>query len=64
MLRSRSLEYQRRLRDLLVEFALPKFVDGTFRVPVEREFSWKDIQRAHELMESNQSKGKIVCSVD
>lgn len=35
-LRSRGLEYQSKLRDLLVEFALPKFVDGTFKVPIER----------------------------
>ncbi|RDW81818.1 GroES-like protein [Coleophoma cylindrospora] len=63
-LRSRPLEYQQKLRELLVEFALPKFADGTFKVMIEKEFSWKDIQRAHELMESNQSKGKIICHVD
>jgi NADPH:quinone reductase-like Zn-dependent oxidoreductase len=63
-LRSRGLEYQSKLRDLLMERALPKFVDGTFKVPIERVFSWKNIQGAHELMESNQSKGKIICTVD
>jgi NADPH2:quinone reductase len=63
-LRSRDLDYQNKLRDLLVEFALPKFVDGTFQVPIERVFDWKDIQKAHELMESNQSKEKIICVVD
>jgi len=63
-LRSRPLDYQSKLRNLLVEFALPKFVDGTFKVPIERDFSWKDIQAAHTLMESNQSKGKIICHVD
>jgi NADPH2:quinone reductase len=63
-LRNRSLEYQSKLRDLLVETALPRFVDGTFKVAVEREFSWNDIQEAHALMESNQSKGKIICKVD
>lgn len=63
-LRSRDLDYQHKLRDLLVEFALPKFVDGSFLVPIEKVFSWKDIQGAHALMESNQSKGKIICLVD
>lgn len=63
-LRSRDLEYQRRLRDLVVEFALPRFVDGTFRVPVERMFSWREVHKAHELMESNVAKGNIVCFVD
>ncbi|KUJ09502.1 GroES-like protein [Mollisia scopiformis] len=62
-LRSRDLDYQHKLRDLLVEFALPKFVDGTFQVPIEKVFDWKDIQEAHALMESNQSKGKIICIV-
>ncbi|PQE29484.1 quinone oxidoreductase protein [Rutstroemia sp. NJR-2017a WRK4] len=62
-LRSRPLEYQRVLKNKLVEFALPKFVDGTFQVPIERVFSWKDIREAHELMESNQSKGKIICRI-
>lgn len=63
-LRSRGLEYQARLRDLLVENALPKFGDGTFKVSIEKVFSWKDIQEAHRLMESNVSKGKIICVVD
>lgn len=62
-LRSRDLDYQQKLRDLLVEFALPKFIDGTFQVPIEKVFDWKDIQEAHALMESNQSKGKIICIV-
>lgn len=63
-LRSRSLDYQQKLKELLVKFALPKFVDGTFKVMIEKEFTWKDIQDAHELMESNQSRGKIICHVD
>jgi NADPH:quinone reductase-like Zn-dependent oxidoreductase len=62
-LRSRPLEYQRVLRDMLVEFALPRFVDGSFEVKIERVFAWEDIRLAHELMESNLSKGKIICKV-
>jgi NADPH:quinone reductase-like Zn-dependent oxidoreductase len=63
-LRSRPLEYQRKLRDLLVDVALPKFVDGTFHVPIEKVFSWHEVQAAHALMESNHSKGKIICTID
>lgn len=63
-LRSRDLEYQSKLRNLLVEHALPKFIDGTFKVPIEKVFSWKDIQQAHTLMEGNSSMGKIICNVD
>ena len=63
-MRNRSLEYQSRLRNLLVETVLLKFVDGTFKVAIEGEFLWNDIQEAHTLVESNQSKGKIICNVD
>ncbi|KAH8434732.1 NAD(P)H-quinone oxidoreductase [Aspergillus melleus] len=63
-LRSRDLEYQRRLRDLLVEHAMPKFKDGTFRVFVERVFRLEQIADAHKLLESNCTKGKIICTVD
>jgi NADPH:quinone reductase-like Zn-dependent oxidoreductase len=63
LLRSRSLEYQRLLRDRLVQDLLPRFVDGTFQVPIERVFDWTEIQDAHSLMESNTIKGKVVCQV-
>jgi NADPH:quinone reductase-like Zn-dependent oxidoreductase len=62
-LRSRDLEYQGKLRDTLVEKALPKFVDGTFKVVIEKEFDWKNIREAHEYMESNAGMGKIICHV-
>lgn len=63
-LRSRGTDYLMRLRDKLVQMALPKFVDGTFQIPVEKVFNWKDIQEAHALMESNMTKGKIICMVE
>lgn len=63
-LRSRDEPYQRRLRDLLVETALPGLVQGALRVPIERVFSWQCVAEAHRLMEANQTMGKIVCVVD
>lgn len=63
-LRSRDEAYQRRLRDMLVEHALPKLRDGTFQVPIEKVFRMEEIQEAHRLMESNQTKGKLICRVD
>lgn len=62
-LRSRPIEYQKRLRDLFVKEALPKLQEGEFKVPIERIFDWKDIEHAHQMMESNKNKGKIVCKV-
>ena len=63
-LRSRDEAYQGRLRDLLVDHALPNFKNGTFKVIVEKVFAWEEIQAAHELMESNETKGKIICKID
>ena len=62
-LRSRDEEYQGRLRNSLVEHALPKFVDGCYKVFVEKVFPWEQVVEAHKLMESNQTKGKIICTI-
>ncbi|KAF2664633.1 NAD(P)-binding protein [Microthyrium microscopicum] len=62
-LRSRTPEYQGKLRDWFVENALPKFLDGTYKVLIEETFDWKDIVEAHKLMESNKTKGKLICTI-
>lgn len=62
-LRSRDEAYQGRLRDQLVDHALPKFRDGSFKNHIEKVFSWEQIQDAHRLMESNQTKGKLICTI-
>jgi NADPH:quinone reductase-like Zn-dependent oxidoreductase len=63
-LRSRDEVYQGKLRDQLVNHALPKFEDGSFKIIIEKVLPWEEIQKAHELMESNQTKGKIICTID
>lgn len=62
-LRSRDEEYQGRLRDQMVEHALPKFKDGSFKIHVEKVFDWEDIAEAHQLMESNKTKGKLIGTI-
>jgi NADPH:quinone reductase-like Zn-dependent oxidoreductase len=62
-LRSRELSYQRQLRDKLEREVVPKFLDGSLSVPIERVLDWHNIRDAHLLMESNTIKGKIVCRV-
>ncbi|KAL3469901.1 hypothetical protein BJX99DRAFT_240397 [Aspergillus californicus] len=62
-LRSRDEGYQAKLRDMVVENALPKFRDGSFKVFVEKVFAFEDVVEAHKLMESNQTKGKIICTL-
>lgn len=62
-LRSRDEGYQGKLRDQLVEHALPKFIDGSFKVYIEKVFDMEQIREAHELLESNKTKGKLICRV-
>ncbi|KAK5151192.1 hypothetical protein LTS14_009362 [Recurvomyces mirabilis] len=62
-LRSRDETYQGKLRDSLHDHALPKFVDGSFKILIEKVFPWEQIQDAHRLMESNKTKGKIICTI-
>lgn len=63
-LRSRDEEYQGKLRDQLVEHALPKFKDGSFKVFVEKVLPWEKIQEAHAQMARNETKGKLICTID
>ncbi|KAI2996635.1 HD domain protein, cyanamide hydratase family protein [Aspergillus niger] len=62
-LRSRELEYQRKLRDSMVEHVLPRLKDGSFKVFVEKVFPFAKIVEAHKLLESNQTRGKLVCVI-
>ncbi|KAL5356584.1 hypothetical protein BJX96DRAFT_171747 [Aspergillus floccosus] len=62
-LRSRDEMYQKKLRDMLVEHALPRFKSGEFKVFVEKVFPFEQVVDAHKLMESNQTKGKIICTI-
>jgi NADPH:quinone reductase-like Zn-dependent oxidoreductase len=66
-LRSRNQGYQGRLRDKLKEY-LPKFEDGTFedgtfKLYVEMVLPWDDVVEAHKLMETNATKGKLICKI-
>ncbi|KIW78507.1 hypothetical protein AYO21_09894 [Fonsecaea monophora] len=63
-LRSRDEAYQGRLRDMLVEHALPRFIDGRFKVIVEKVFKMSEIQEGHKMLQSNQTMGKLICTVD
>lgn len=63
-LRLQSLTYQERLRDILIEKALDRFIDGSFKVILEKVFRMDEIRDAHELLESSQTKGKIICTVE
>jgi NADPH:quinone reductase-like Zn-dependent oxidoreductase len=63
-LRTRSREYQKKLRDVFVNIALPAITEGKLGITIDRIFSWKQVSEAHKLMESNANAGKILCVVD
>jgi len=42
---------------------LPQFEDGTLKVFVEKVFPWEQVVEAHQLMEKNATKGKIICTI-
>jgi len=63
-LRSRTAEYQEKLKEQFLEHALPRIVSGEFKVNVDRVISWQDIRKGHEAMERNEIMGKIICIVD
>jgi NADPH:quinone reductase-like Zn-dependent oxidoreductase len=62
-LRSRDAVYQGKLRNQLVEHALPRFRDGRYKSYIEKVFPWEKIVEAHQLLESNTTKGKIICTI-
>jgi NADPH2:quinone reductase len=63
-LRSRDIEYQCKLKAKLEKEVLPLIVAGKFTVSIEKVLKWDNVVEAHQLMESNQTKGKIICTVE
>lgn len=62
-LRSRDEAYQGKLRDQLVEHALPRFTDGRFKLLIDKVLPWEQVQDAHRLLEENKTKGKVICTI-
>jgi len=63
-LRSRDLEYQGRLRDLFEDKALEGLRSGEFECHVDRVLPWEEIVEAHQAMERNETKWKVICTID
>lgn len=62
-LRARDATYKAALKKEFLEKVYPHLVAGEFTILIEKEFDWTDIQKAHELMESNSTMGKIIVRV-
>ena len=64
VLRARPIEEKIALAREFSERIIPFFESGRLRPVIDRVFSFADIRAAHELMESNQTFGKIVLRWD
>jgi NADPH:quinone reductase len=64
VLRSRPLEGKIAVTRSLADEVLPLFATGVLRPTIDSTFSFRDVCRAHERMESNASFGKIVLRMD
>ncbi|KAL8662732.1 MAG: hypothetical protein Q9168_008207 [Polycauliona sp. 1 TL-2023] len=62
-LRARDEIYQGKLRDMVVEKVVPALRKGEMKVFVEKVFGWESVVEAHEMMEGNETRGKIICRV-
>lgn len=62
-LRSRDETYQAELCRTFVDKTLPLLEAKKLRVIVEAVYPWTEIVQAHKLMESNETKGKIICNI-
>ncbi|KAI0814428.1 hypothetical protein GGR55DRAFT_686759 [Xylaria sp. FL0064] len=63
-LRTRSADYQAKLKDVFLEKALPYLAEGAMTVTVHQVFPWSEVAAAHKMMESNTNAGKLVCRVE
>lgn len=59
-LRTRSLEYKAKLIKEFAAFALPRFETKQLRPIIHQVFSWKEIEKAHALLETGKVIGKVV----
>jgi len=63
-LRTRTIEYQSRLREAIQREVVPRIDTGELRLVIGREFGWSQIQEAHRYLESSAAIGKVVVNID
>lgn len=63
-LRSRDIEYQIRVRQMFEQFVLPGLMDGRLKNVVDTILPWQRVGEAHGLLERNETKGKVICTID
>jgi len=63
-LRARTLEYKIGLTKGLTDLALSKFESGELKPIIDSVFDWEDVAKAHQYMEDNKNKGKILLKIN
>ena len=63
-LRSRSLEYKIKLTHDFKNFAWKAFEDGELKPVIDSIWDWEEVIQAHEYMEANKNKGKIILAIN
>lgn len=63
MLRARPIEEKIDVNLAFRDEVLPLFARGALKPVIDSEFDWRDIQKAHEHMESDKTFGKIVLRI-
>lgn len=63
-LRSRSADFKADLISLLAKNIWSLIISGEIKPIVEKAFAIKDIDQAHQLLESNQTFGKLILTID
>jgi tumor protein p53-inducible protein 3 len=62
-LRSRTQDYQIKLTQDMISFAMPHFKSGAIKPVIDSVYDWQDVAEAHRYMEQNKNIGKIVLRV-
>jgi tumor protein p53-inducible protein 3 len=63
-LRSRTDEYKTQLSKEFASFALPLFQEKRLHPVIDRVFPWTEVRAAHQYMEENKNRGKIVLKLE
>lgn len=63
-LRARTVDYKIGLTKDFNDFAMKRFENGSLKPVIDSIYSWTDVKEAHNYMEANKNKGKIILTID
>ncbi|WP_218838246.1 NAD(P)H-quinone oxidoreductase [Bacillus sp. FJAT-45350] len=63
-LRSKSADFKIQLTQDFEQFSKDRFENDRLRTVIDKVFSWKDVEKAHEHMKLNKNIGKLILQID